>query len=177
MNKAWDELTKVSSGNKLTVKFLADEYEVDLQAKSVFSASCNVPAKDFTAILILHYLIKKIQGLSELKGEWLPFRELSGVEGYADAFKRRVIDPIIRKYGNNPEKILSALERFPAKKSGQGDVSIIIEAFEKVPVLVVLWRPDEEFSPEVNVLFDRSITEIFCTEDIIVLAGIVAGQV
>jgi hypothetical protein len=40
-----------------------------------------------------------------------------------------------------------------------------------------MWRPDEEFGPEANLLFDKSITGIFCTEDIVVLAGIIASEV
>jgi hypothetical protein len=40
-----------------------------------------------------------------------------------------------------------------------------------------LWRGDEEFGPEANLLFDRSITEIFCTEDVVITAEIVASTI
>lgn len=59
----------------------------------------------------------------------------------------------------------------------QGDIGIVLEAFQGVPALITLWRGDEEFGPEVNMLFDKSITQIFCTEDIVVLAGIIASQI
>jgi len=175
INKAWDDLEKLNLGKKLSVRFLGDEYSIDLASKKVLSLSCNVPAKDFTAILILHYLAKKLKGLPELTGEWLPFRELSGVEGYLAAFRKRVIEPIIRKYGRNPENILQVLDRFPAYKAEGADVAIVLEVFENVPVLVKLWRQDEEFGPDANIFFDRSITDIFCTEDIVVLAGMVVA--
>jgi len=58
----------------------------------------------------------------------------------------------------------------------QGDIGIVVEAFAKVPAMITLWRKDEEFSPEANMLFDKSITGIFCTEDIAVLANIIAIQ-
>jgi hypothetical protein len=125
-------------------------------------------------ILILHYLAQRLKGLPELTEEWLTFRELSGIEGYYPAFRKRSIEPIIRKYGSNPEGILETIERLPAKKVMQGDVGIVLEAFERVPVLIKLWRKDAEFGPDANMLFDRSITKIFCTEDIVVLAGMVA---
>jgi hypothetical protein len=174
-NQAWDNLSGLTSGKNFLVKFLADEYSVGLEQKSVISLAGNVPAKDFTAIIILHYLIQKIKGLPQLSGEWLTFRELAGIEGYAESFRKRAIEPIISKYGSNPEGIFSVLKRLPAKKADFFDASIIVEAFENVPVLIKLSKADEEFTPEANMLFDKSITSIFCTEDIIVLAQIMAA--
>lgn len=141
------------------------------------SLSCNVAAKDYTTILILHYLTRKLRGLPILTSEWVSFKELSAIEGYSAAFRERAIEPILKKYGNNPEGVLSALERLPAKRIQQGDVGVVLEAFEGVPVLITLWRQDEEFGPEANMLFDKSISRIFCTEDIVVLAGIIAHQI
>ncbi|MBI4982569.1 MAG: DUF3786 domain-containing protein [Candidatus Omnitrophica bacterium] len=175
-NKAWGELGKFNFPQAVSVKFLADEYTVDLEKKEVFSLSCNIPAKDFTVILILHYLAQKSNGLPLVTGEWLTFREFSGIEGYYAAFKQRSIEPIVRKYGKNPEGIFSVIDRLAAKKAQGADAGIIIEAFEGVPVLVKLWKADEDFSPDANMFFDRSISKIFCIEDIVVLAGIIAGK-
>jgi hypothetical protein len=176
INKAWEDLLKLEPAMYLSVKFLADEYSVDSGARKILSLSCNVPAKDFLAILILHYLAKEIKGLPAVANEWLTFRELSGVEGYLSAFNKRVIEPIIRKYGAKPEAILEALDRFPAKRIDQADIGIVLEVFAGVPALVLLWRGDDEFGAEANMLFDRSIIKIFCTEDIVVLAGFVASS-
>jgi len=177
INKAWEDLAALNISQVFSIRFLADEYSVDHQQRAVSSLSCNVPAKDFVAVLILHYLIQKIKGLPELASEWAGFKEVSAIEGYYPAFKKRAIEPIVRKYGANPEGVLSVLERLPAKRINQGDIGIVVEAFEKVPALITLWRGDEEFGPEANVLFDRSITRIFCAEDIVVLAGLIASQI
>jgi len=174
LQKAWEDLAKLKPAKELSIKFLADEYNIDLKAKRVLSLSCNASAKDFTSILILHYLVQKIKGLPKVTGNWLTFREFSGVEGYSEAFHKRAIDPIIRKYGKYPEAINALLERLPAKQFSGGDIGIVVQAFEEVPVLVKLWKADEEFAPDANMYFDSSITGIFCTEDIVVLAGIVA---
>lgn len=176
LKKAWEDLAKLKPAKELSVKFLADEYSLDLEAKRVLSLSCNTPAKDFTSILILHYLVQKIKGLPGVTGNWLTFREFSGVEGYFDAYRKRAIEPIIRKYGQNPEAIKTALERLPAEQSGGGDFGIVIQAFAGVPVLVKLWKADAEFGPDANMYFDSSITGIFCTEDIVVLAGIIGSS-
>jgi hypothetical protein len=176
IQKAWDDLLAVKPGGSISVKFLADEYDVDVAARKVLSLSCNVPAKDYTAILLLHYLIKKLKGLPVLSGEWVDFKELSAIEGYQSAFRKRVIERIIRKYGTNPEALLTVLERFPGKRVDQGDIGIVLEVCAGVPVLIELWRPDEEFGPEANILFDKNVKEIFCIEDIVVLAEFVAGS-
>jgi len=175
INKAWEEIANLNAPKTLSVKFLTDEYSVDLDNKKVISLACNVPAKDFSAILILHYLAQKLNGLAQLTGEWLSFKELSGIEGYYPAFRKRAIEPIIRKYGSHPEGLLEALDRLPGKKVDQGDIGIVLEVFAGVPVMIELWRSDEEFGPEANMLFDKSITRIFCTEDIVVLTGIISS--
>jgi len=175
LDKAWDGLVKAGSLKENSVQFLADEYTVDLKSRKIISLSCNAPAKDFSAILILHYLTAVLRGLPSLERRWVSFKELAGVEGYTAAFRKRVIEPILRKYGNNPEGLLGVLERLPAQKVQEGDVGIILEVFKGVPAMILLWRSDEEFGPEANMLFDESIKQIFCTEDIVVLAGMIAA--
>jgi len=159
INKAWEDLAKVSLNDNLTLKFFNDEYALDVKAKKILSLSCNVKAKDFTSILLLHYLIKKLGGLPKVTGNWLTFREISGVEGYGPAFKERAIDPIIRKL-----------------KGLRQDKSMLLEALEGVPVLVKFFKQDDEFNADANIYFDSSIKDIFCTEDIVVLSGMVAGR-
>jgi hypothetical protein len=53
----------------------------------------------------------------------------------------------------------------------------LTRAFEAVPILIELWEADEEFGPEANILFNKTITKIFCVEDIVVLAEVVARTV
>lgn len=176
LQKAWDELVAQQPDKSFSVRFLADTYTIEPQLRKVFSLSCNTPAKDFQAILILHYLVKKLKGLPTISGEWLTFREFSGIEGYFDAFKKRSVEPVLRKYGKNPQGMYSVLERLPGKKINEADAAIMLEAFENVPVLIKLWKADEEFAADANIYFDRSISAVFCTEDIVVLAGFVAAS-
>jgi Domain of unknown function (DUF3786) len=174
--KAWEDLANLKAPNNLSVKFMADEYSLDREAGKLLSLSCNTPAKDLLSILILHYLVQKLNGLPELTGQWLTFKELAGIEGYAAAYHQRAIEPLIRKYGNNPDALKNVLNRFPSRLAEGGDVNVAIEAFDKVPVLIKLWKADSEFAPDANIYFDASIKNIFCIEDIIVLAQTVAGQ-
>lgn len=161
MDKAWVELAQLNPPASLSVKFMEDEYSVSVAERRVLSVSCNAPANDFAAIIILHYLSASLKGLPELTGEWLTFREFSGIEGYYEAFKKRCIDPIIRRFTKNKSE----------------DAARVINVFAGIPVLIKYWKADAEFGPDANIYFDRSITRIFCTEDIVVLAGLVAGKI
>ncbi len=156
---------------------LADVYVVDSKDKQVMSLSYDVPAEDCITVLILHYLAKKVKGLPALTGEWLSFSGLSAVDGFAKVFKKRSTDLIVEKYANNPKGVLSVQDSMSAKEIDQADAAIVLEAFENVPVLIELWQADEEFGPEANLLFDKSIRQIFCTEDIVVLAEVVARSI
>ncbi len=171
---AWRRLEEVGTKKYYEVRFLNDRYTVNTEEKTVFSLSCNVPVKDYIAILILHYIAKKLTGLPPANGDWLSFKEIEGGEVYYPTFKKRTIDVIKNKYGQNPDGLLDLVERFQAKTSQIADASIVLEAFEGAPILITLWRGDEEFGPEANVLFDRSITDIFCAEDIVVLSEIIS---
>ncbi len=168
--KAFSEIENLSLQKNFSVKFLVDEYEINVENKSVLSLSGNVPTPEYLAVLILHYLIKRIEGLLPLKNEWINFRQLSGGKGYYPVFYQRVIEPIKRKYGRNTRGLLTVLDRFNGKKTNYGDASVEITTFENVPLLIVIWSEDKEFPSEANILFDRSIEEILSTEDIVILA-------
>ncbi len=177
LNLAWDALQDVARDKRYSVKFLTDEYTVDLSAKIILSLSCNVPAKDFLSIIILHYLVSKINGIPKLKGEWVSFKQLAGGQGYFDAFKKRVLDVILKKYGKRPEQILNLIDTLKAKKTQIADFSIVFDSFEGVPVLLEIWAGDDEFGPETNMLFDKNISDIFCTEDIVIIAEFIARHI
>ena len=126
-------------------------------------------------ILLLHYLHGACSsGGSVIKGEWISFQEVPDGRFYLDAFQRRAKIPLVQAFGNNPELLVRlATESFGAVLSGQGDYSVVVEALPLVPVALILWRGDEEFPPDGNILFDRSVAGILSAEDIAWLAGMV----
>ena len=175
--KSWQDLEKVSDKKRYEVKFLSDIYEVNLESRTVFSSSRKQSAKDYVSILVAHYLKKSIAGLPQLLNKWVSFKELPGGEAYYPVFKKRVIDGINRKYGENPEAIFKLIERFGGKKENTGDASVAINVFDNVPMLATIWKGDDEFTSEANLLFDKSIANIFGTEDIVVLSEILAHNI
>ena len=175
LEKAWNDLAGSSGKTHFSIAMLADTYDIDLDNHTVISSSCNIPAKDHVAIILLHYLIKKSRhdAMPPLSGEWIDFNQLEGGDAYYPAFKKRTIGHLIKKYGSNPEALLDLSSRMPIKKAGRGDTGIIIQVLDGVDIMITMEKADEEFGPDANILFDKTVKEIFCTEDIVVLTEFV----
>ena len=125
-------------------------------------------------ILALHYL-ETAKGTPP-SGKWITFAEVPGGEIYLPVFRARSIDRLVRAYGGRESDLVEAGERIGAVEANHGDVSVKLLAFPRVPILLTLWRGDEEFSPSGNLLFDASVTDYLSIEDIVVLAGMVVSR-
>lgn len=173
LKKAWG----IFRGHgKRRIKFLNDEYELDFSKKTVFSLSCDIEAKDYYKILMLHYLANENKVEDIKKDKWISFKELEGGKEYFPAFSKRAIGPLLKKYSDNPMAIFEWAKTLNAEKMDMGNAAISITALPKIKVGIVLWAKDEEFEAGCNMLFNESAKEIFPTEDIAVLGGIIASR-
>ncbi len=170
LNRAWKTLNGLSACEVHSVSFLSDMYEVNLKARGILSNSCNAPAKDYVAILLLHYLIGTLKNGYLPSGEWISFKGIEGGATYYPAYRNSVVKPLLKKYGSRPKDILSAIERFKARQLDLGDASVEIETFPDVLIRIVLWGQDAEFGPEATILYDKDITRIYTMEDITVFS-------
>jgi hypothetical protein len=164
-------------GGKISflIPFLGDRVVVEWPDFKFQSANTAKELPVQQQILLLHYL----QGAwtskgSRIIGEWIAFQDLPDGRFYLDAFQRRAKIPLVQVFGEKPERLVEiACAAYVGKPADQGDFSVIITALPLVPVALVLWKGDEEFPPEGNILFDRSITRIFSAEDVAWLSGMV----
>ena len=127
ITKSWKALKAVSHQSQHSVRFLQDEYNVDVDAKSVLSLSCNVCAKTPVTILVLHYLVKQLQGLPKPRAEWISFQQLEGGQGYYASFRQRTLKPILRKYKSQPQALFALEDRFKAKRAAFADAAVVIQ--------------------------------------------------
>ncbi len=174
LSKAWDEIGKLSGFRHYSVPFMGDTYDVDPEGETVRSVSSNIPVKDQLIILLLHYAAGSLKGSYSPGNEWVSFKDIEGGEIYYPAFREGAIALLLKKFGKEPKKLLDALEALKGRKIDAGDVGIEFNAFKDIPVRVVLWEADEEFEPEMTILFDSNITNIFSMEDIAVFSRFVA---
>jgi hypothetical protein len=126
-------------------------------------------------ILLLHYLEGAVSGPGvKPKGEWVSYQEVPDGRFYLDAFMRRAKNPLIEAFGQQPDRLIPlAKALYEAIPIDQGDVSVLIRAAPLVPVALVIWRGDEDFPPDGNILFDRTVSRFLSAEDIAWLAGMI----
>lgn len=115
-------------------------------------------------VLILHYL-DRASGIP-LKGELITFNNVESGTFYMPAYRKRVIEPLIKAFGARPDGLVEAARGLNGERRDHGDASVTVFAFPYVPITLVLWRGDEEFPPEANVLYDLTVGSYLPTEDI-----------
>ena len=132
---------------------------------SMMNKEREVPLRD--KILILHYLIMA-KG-TPLSNKVITFKELPEGTNYFPTFYQRSIKPLIDNFSNEPERLLDTARILDGHEADFGDTAVTINAFSRVPITLVLWKSDDEFPPEGNILFDSTISDYLPVEDITVL--------
>lgn len=125
-------------------------------------------------ILILHYL-NSAEGVP-LKDQLISFKELPSGQIYINPFHGRAIRPLIKFFGERPEKFIKAGLALGGEKGDKGDVSVRINLFPRVPFLYVIWLGDDEFPASGNILLDASAPNYLPTEDYAVAGGMIVFE-
>jgi hypothetical protein len=137
---------------------------------SIVDSQEAVPIRN--KILILHYFTRA-RG-TPLTGRLITYKELQEGINYYPTFFKRAIEPIINNFKDEPEKLTKTAATMGGRKSDYGDIAVTITAFPNVPLTIVLWRGDEEFPLDGNILFDSTIGDYLPTEDVTILCETIA---
>jgi hypothetical protein len=153
--------------NEIVINYLNQPYHITLPDVEISLENSNmeVPLRD--KILILHYFTEA-KG-TPATGKLIAYKQLPGGISYFPAFYKRAINPFVNHFGKNPELLIKVAAKLGGRESNYGDVSVTVNAFDYVPITLVLWRGDEELAPNGNILFDASISDYLPTEDVTVL--------
>ena len=79
---------------------------------------------------------------------------------------RVLVDQLIEAYGGDVDGFLQKGARLGAEQFGHGDSSLKLFPFPRVPIVLLLWKEDEEFPARADILFD-STCSIHLPTDII----------
>ena len=107
---------------------------------------------------------------------WVPYRELRDGLFYAKSFSDTVEDRVCRRFGDDLEGMRSACELLGGRAVDQGDLGMVVNTFPRLPILLILWRGDEEFPPSARILFDASATDYLNAFELRMLCGEVVGR-
>lgn len=160
--------------DKVVVDYLGQSYCILLPEAEIAleNSEADVPVKD--KILILHYFTQA-KG-TPATGILITYKQLPGGVNYFPAFSQRAIAPLVNHLGDKPDLLVKAAAKLKGHEMDFGDASVIINAFSHVPVMVVLWRGDQEVAPSGNMLFDANISDYLSTEDVTVLCETIAWR-
>ena len=172
--KSGTQCQVTNSQKAIVVEYLNQSYQVTIPdvAVSLRDGEDVVPQRD--KILILHYLARA-KG-TPLSKEIITYKELPEGPNYFRTFYKRAIKPLVDHFGQEPGQLIDIAKKLGGRKADFGDVAVTMNAFSKVPVTLVLWRGDEEFPPEGNILFDSTIPDYLSTEDINVLCEVITWK-
>ena len=151
----------------VTIKYLNQSYQFTLPDIDVSLAGSDekVPIRD--RVLILHYFIRA-KGTA-VTNKFVNFRELPGGNVYYPTFYKRTVNPLTRYFGTEPALLVTSSQRLGGNETDYGDTAVTINAFSRVPITIILWQGDDELTPQLNLLFDATISDYLETEDITVL--------
>jgi len=170
ISQAWELLRAIGKSGAAEIEFLGRVFRVDFERSAVSNLAGGAPAKEWHQVLILHYLAREKPVALPEKIEWMSFKELDSGLFYYPSFAERSIDLLARRFCSSPAV---AWENAPAslrRRLGMSDFGFSLRVFPKIFVAVLFWKGDGEVRPQYDLLFNREISRIFPTEDVVVLA-------
>jgi len=164
----------IDSKKVIILEYLNRTYHVTFPDIEISRKDSNeeVPLRD--KILIFHYLTQA-KG-TPTSNKTIAYKELTEGANYFPTFSKRAIQPLLDYFGKEPHRLLDIAGILGGQKADYGDVAVTINAFSRVPITFLLWRGDEEFPPEGNIIFDSTISDYLSTEDINVLCEVIAWK-
>ena len=156
-------------GGSVPLRAFGIDMVLSLPEFKLFEAVSGERVKSGDRILVLHYLLCDLP--VEETGELISFRELAGGQFYWEPFCSRTVRPLVKKIGNDLERLKGNLDRFDWKPVKLGDLGARIHAIGKLYCTIVYRLGDEEFPASADFLFDSSFKRVYNAEDTVVLAG------
>lgn len=153
--------------HEIVINYLNQPYHIMFPDGKILLENSGLEAPLRDKILILHYFTGA-KG-TPATGKLIAYKQLPGGISYFPAFSQRAIAPFVNHFGKSPELLIKAAAKLGGREADYGDVSVTVNAFDHVPITLVLWRGDEELAPNGNILFDANISDYLFTEDVTVL--------
>jgi hypothetical protein len=116
-------------------------------------------------LTILHYLLEtQAEGLA---GKWVSEQEVPGGSLFFRGIHAFQTQPLEQFFGERPALFAAAAERLGGMRATGGDLAYRFWALPRIPLMIVLWKGDEEFPAAVNIRFDATIHHHLRTLDTI----------
>jgi hypothetical protein len=173
--KSSTTLKLIDGKESILIDYLGSSYIITLANMDISPATSGYETlQPREKLLMLHYLI--YADGSPPTDKKITYKEIPDGATYFPTFYKRAIKPLLDNFAKNPDEFLDVSGKLSGIKAYFGDLSVTFNAFQKVPVTLVLWYGDNELDPEGSILFDSNITGYLSAEDITVLCEIMTWK-
>lgn len=167
----------------LEARDTGENVAVDVLGRTCLAGPNGVSAADggdldFTVRIVLSYYILH-GGSGDLDGNWVAYRDFKDGAFFHAAFSQIVENEIAQRFSGR----MAELELRGAALGGQplaaglgGDLCFYFPALPRVPLVLVFYDADEDFSSSARVLFDSAAPKFLDMECLAVLGLILADQ-
>lgn len=153
----------------LRVRIFKQDLRFSLPTFDAEIESTHKPAALLDRMLLVRYLLCDLPVVPT--GQLISFRELSGGQFYWEPFRKRSLNPLLARIGNDINRLRGNLDRFQWQPMPMGDLGARIHVLGQIDAVLVYQLGDEEMAPAADLLFDACIKRPFAAEEAAAIAG------
>ena len=149
--------TCLAGCDSFAIRLLNGDYVVDLGARAIHSttdASHLRLAGYLEHLCILAYLVNARD--VPLAGKLVSVEKLDPGGFFFRGSHRLTVEKLEQAFGRDPQRLHGAGRRFDATPQAFGDASIELLVLPRIPLTLIVWAGDEEFSARASILFDQT---------------------
>ncbi|MGQ9552514.1 MAG: DUF3786 domain-containing protein [Anaerolineae bacterium] len=158
--------------NTLSIRYLNLDVEVLIGESRITAQPDGLILME--EVLILRYLY--LCDGTPPSGRWISLRDLPGGMQYFAPFFGRTGRQLAARFGQDAASFARGSRQLLADPLSFGDCSFLYRLLPKLWLGIVLHLGDEEFPPEVTILFDESVRHQFTTEDCVAAAQVLTRR-
>ena len=150
----------LSNPDRYIVLMLNTEYVIDLTNRQIHTAHPETPqqrAEFLEQLCLLAYLINAKD--IPLANKLVKAETFAGGQFFFRGQHSLPTVGLEKYFGNNPEALKNIAAQFDAEKCEYGDASIEINVLPSIPLTIVVWRGDDEFTARASILFDKTAAD------------------
>ncbi len=148
-----ERIGAVANGDALQVKILGKPFGIRKNGSFV----TDLHLTPWVVVPLLHYVLN-CKGVP-VSGNWVSYRELPGGREKYALFKKRgedVLQQLADRYTDFFNDIVHMFDGKAVDKQFEADVSVILQPFPLVPIMICFWKADEGLASSLNIFFDTS---------------------